>query len=158
GSHICPPIVHDGHIYFLTHENATLKKKKLWPELGLYCLTKDGEKLWNSGAEPMFGRGSMILADGKLIIRDSYYGKLYLVKPDPKGYRQLAVANPLNRFSHQQSPPHHDQVSRRSSRVPEALRLANSQPRESGLVKSNSYLDQDNWANSKSPQLQELRP
>ncbi|MDB4577446.1 PQQ-like beta-propeller repeat protein, partial [bacterium] len=98
GSHICPPIVHDGHIYFLTHENATLKKKKLWPELGLYCLTKDGEKLWNSGAEPMFGRGSMILADGKLIIRDSYYGKLYLVKPDPKGYRQLAVANP---FDHQ---------------------------------------------------------
>ncbi|NNM28123.1 MAG: PQQ-like beta-propeller repeat protein, partial [Akkermansiaceae bacterium] len=37
GSHIVPPIVHDGHIYFLTHENATLKKKNLWPQVGLYC-------------------------------------------------------------------------------------------------------------------------
>lgn len=95
GSHICPPILHEGHIYFLTHENVTLKKKKLWPELGLYCLTADGKKLWNSGAEPMFGRGSMILADGKLIIRDSYHGKLYLVKPDPKEFKNLAEANPF---------------------------------------------------------------
>lgn len=96
GSHICPPIVYEDHIYFLTHENATLKKKKIWPELGLYCLSNDGTKLWNSGAEPMFGRGSMILADGKLIIRDSYYGKLYLVKPDPKGFQKLAEANPFD--------------------------------------------------------------
>ena len=44
----------------------------------------------------MFGRGSMILADGKLIVRDSYAGKLYLVAPSPEGYRQLAVANPFN--------------------------------------------------------------
>lgn len=44
----------------------------------------------------MFGRGSMILADGKLIIRDSYYGKLYLVKPDPKGFQKLAEANPFD--------------------------------------------------------------
>ena len=96
GAHICPPIVHDGHIYFLTHENSTLKNKRVWPELGLNCITIDGETRWNSGAEPMFGRGSMILADGKLIIRDSYFGKLYLVKPDPKGYHQLAEANPFN--------------------------------------------------------------
>jgi hypothetical protein len=98
GSHICPPIVHDKHIYFLTHENATLTKKDIWPELGLNCVSVDGEKRWNTGAEPMFGRGSMILADGKLLIRDSYYGKLYLVEPSPRGYRQLAVANP---FDHQ---------------------------------------------------------
>jgi outer membrane protein assembly factor BamB len=96
GSHICPPIVHEGHLYFLTHENATLKKKALWPEVGLHCISVDGKQLWNTGAEPMFGRGSMILADGKLLIRDSYYGKLYLVQPSPDGYRQLAVANPFD--------------------------------------------------------------
>ncbi len=100
GSHICPPIVYDGHIYFLTHENGTLTDKRKWPDFGLNCITEDGEHLWRSGAEPMFGRGSMILADGKFIIRDSYYGKLYLVRPDPKGYRQLAVANP---FGHKRS-------------------------------------------------------
>ncbi len=55
-----------------------------------------GKKLWHTGAEPMFGRGSMILADGKLLIRDSYHGKLYMVKPTPQGYRQLAVANPFD--------------------------------------------------------------
>ncbi|MGI9242614.1 MAG: PQQ-binding-like beta-propeller repeat protein [Verrucomicrobiales bacterium] len=96
GSHICPPLVHDGHIYFLTHENVTLKDKSLWPELGLYCMTTDGKILWNSGEEPMFGRGSMILADGKLIIRDSYHGKLYLVNPHPGGYQELAAANPFD--------------------------------------------------------------
>lgn len=96
GSQICPPILYDEHIYFLTQENASLRDKRLWPDLGLYCITKDGERLWNTGAEPMFGRGSMILADGKLIIRDSFHGKLYLVRPDPEGYRQLAVANPFD--------------------------------------------------------------
>ena len=35
------------------------------------------------------------MADGKLVIRDSYFGKLYLVEPSPEGYRQLAVANPF---------------------------------------------------------------
>ena len=58
-------------------------------------MTADGKILWISGEEPMFGRGSMIFADGKLIIRDSYYGKLYLVKPDPAGFKQLASANPF---------------------------------------------------------------
>ena len=43
----------------------------------------------------MFGRGSMIIANGKLLIRDSYYGKLYMVAPSPDGYHQLAVANPF---------------------------------------------------------------
>lgn len=95
GSHICPPILHEGHIYFLAHENETLKNKRLMPEVGLHCLTAEGEVLWNTGAEPMFGRGSIILADGKFLIRDSYHGKLYMVKPDPKGYRQLASANPF---------------------------------------------------------------
>lgn len=96
GSHICPPVVHDGHIYFLTHENATLKKKKIWSEVGLNCISVDGKKRWHTGIDPMFGRGSMILADGKLLIRDSYYGKLYMVEPSPEGYRQLAVANPFD--------------------------------------------------------------
>ena len=95
GAHLCPPVVHDGHVYFLTHENGTVKKKNTWSEHGLNCMTADGEILWISGEEPMFGRGSMIFADGKLIIRDSYYGKLYLVKPDPAGFKQLASANPF---------------------------------------------------------------
>ena len=96
GAHICPPLVYEGHIYFLTHDNDTLKKKSLWPEVGLNCISASGEECWHTGAEPMFGRGSMILADGKLLIRDSYHGKLYLVEPSPKGYRQLAVANPFD--------------------------------------------------------------
>ena len=96
GAHICPPIVYQDHIYYLAHENATLKDKRLWPEVGLICITAPGEKRWNTGESPMFGRGSMIIADGKLLIRDSYYGKLYMAAPSPKGYRQLAVANPFS--------------------------------------------------------------
>ncbi len=96
GSQICPPIVFDGHIYYLSQENATLKRRTLWSEVGLTCITVDGVEKWVHGSEPMFGRGAMILADGKLIIRDSYHGLLYLVQPSPNGYQQHAVANPFN--------------------------------------------------------------
>jgi len=95
GAHICPPIVYQEHLYFLSHENATLKDKRIWPEVGLNCIDANGNKRWNTGSDPMFGRGSMIIADGKLLIRDSYYGKLYMVAPSPSGFRQLAVANPF---------------------------------------------------------------
>ncbi|MGI9241510.1 MAG: PQQ-binding-like beta-propeller repeat protein [Verrucomicrobiales bacterium] len=97
GSQICPPIVYQDNIYFLAHENDTLKDEDLWPEVGLHCVSTGGEKRWNTGGEPMFGRGSMIIADGKILIRDSYFGKLYMVAPSPDGYRQLAMANPFNR-------------------------------------------------------------
>ena len=95
GSHLCAPIVYQEHLYFLAHENATLKDKKTWPEVGLTCIATNGKPQWNTGADPMFGRGSMIIANGKLLIRDSYYGKLYMVAPSPDGYHQLAVANPF---------------------------------------------------------------
>ena len=96
GSHLCAPIVYQEHLYLLSHENATLKDKRIWPEVGLTCINVNGKQRWNTGVEPMFGRGSMIIADGKLLIRDSYHGKLYMVAPSPEGYRQLAVANPFD--------------------------------------------------------------
>ena len=44
---------------------------------------------------PLFDKGSMILADGVIIATDGA-NSLYLIDPDPDGYKQLASAKLLN--------------------------------------------------------------
>ena len=54
------------------------------------CMDLDGNEVWRTGAEPFFGRGNAIAADGVLYIQDGHSGVLRVVEPDPNGYRQLA--------------------------------------------------------------------
>lgn len=75
------PIYHQGYLYGF--DNATLKcidiaaNREQWKQRG-------------------FGQGSLILADGKLIVLGEK-GKLALIKADPSQYTELDRARPLNR-------------------------------------------------------------
>jgi hypothetical protein len=50
--------------------------------------------MWKTKREPEFNKGSMILADG-LILATNGGKALYLIEPDPKGFKPLASAELL---------------------------------------------------------------
>jgi len=78
-NHFSSSVVHGDHIYGF--DNATLK-----------CIsTADAARGW---AKRGFGKGSLILADGKLIVL-SDRGQLLLVKADAESYRQLGSVQAL---------------------------------------------------------------
>jgi outer membrane protein assembly factor BamB len=73
-------VLHNGHIYGF--DNSVLK-----------CLVAaTGEEKWK---ESGFGHGSLILADGHLIVL-SERGKLSLVEATPAGYREKGNSQPLS--------------------------------------------------------------
>jgi outer membrane protein assembly factor BamB len=73
-------VLHDGHIYGF--DNSVLK-----------CLVAaTGEEKWK---ESGFGHGSLILAEGHLIVL-SERGKLSLVEATPAGYREKGSSQPLS--------------------------------------------------------------
>ena len=94
GSQVHPPHVVGEYLYILMNENANYKTRIQREESGgLACLRlQDGSEVWRTGNDPYLGRGSMIMADGKLIIQDGHNGLLRMVSPMPKGYRQLGEA------------------------------------------------------------------
>ena len=93
GAQIHTPILFEDHIYLIVNENRNLQPRSKQKEGGLMCMTKDGAVKWRTGANPNFGRGGMVLADGKLVIQDGNTGNVHLVKPDPSGYKELGRAN-----------------------------------------------------------------
>lgn len=73
-------VMHNGHIYGF--DNSVLK-----------CIVAaTGEEKWK---ESGFGHGSLILADGHLIVL-SERGKLSLVEATPAGYREKGSSQPLS--------------------------------------------------------------
>ncbi len=48
-----------------------------------------GEVKWKTGEEPLFSKGGAVLADGLLLATDGNT-KLYLIDPDPSGFKPLA--------------------------------------------------------------------
>ncbi len=86
-SQMANPILHKGHIYALGND------KKHEP--GLVCMDLDGKVLWQTGDNPNFGWGNLLLADSKLYVIEGDKGTVHLVEPDPKSYRELARAKLL---------------------------------------------------------------
>ncbi len=86
GSHTQPPILYKDHLYaqYTTNERSD----------GLVCMTMDGQVKWKTGEEPPFSKGGAILADGLLLATDGNT-KLYLIDPDPAGFKPLASADLL---------------------------------------------------------------
>ena len=58
---------------------------------GYVCMTMNGEVKWKTSEEPPFNKGGAILADGLLLATDGNT-KLYLIEPDPAGFKPLASA------------------------------------------------------------------
>ncbi len=86
GGHTKPPILIDGYFY---SQYGTNNKRD-----GLCCMNMDGEIMWKTKRDPAFDKGSMILADG-LILATNGTTMLYLIDPDPSGFKPLASATML---------------------------------------------------------------
>ncbi len=83
GDQTKPPVLYKGHFYAQYGTNARRD--------GMVCMNMDGEILWKTKRSPDFNKGSMILADGLLLATDGARS-LYLVEPDPSGYKEIASA------------------------------------------------------------------
>ena len=86
GSHTQPPLLFKDHFFshYTTNERGD----------GLVCMTMDGQVKWKTGEDPAFVRGGSLLADGLLLTTDGNT-KLYLIEPDPSGFKPLASAEVL---------------------------------------------------------------
>lgn len=83
GSHTQPPILYKDHFYT---QYTTNERKD-----GLVSMSMSGEVKWKTGQEPAFVRGGAILAEGLLLATDGSK-KLYMIEPDPAGFKVLASA------------------------------------------------------------------
>jgi outer membrane protein assembly factor BamB len=86
GDHTKPPILYNGYFYA---QFSTNSKRD-----GLVCMNMDGKVMWKTGREPLFDKGSMILAEGLIIATDGRT-TLYLIEPDPSGFKPIASAQLL---------------------------------------------------------------
>lgn len=86
GDQTKPAILHKGYFYAQFGTNGTRD--------GLTCMNMDGEIMWKTKRDPDFNKGSMILADGLILATDGAKS-LYLIEPDPSGFKPLASAKVL---------------------------------------------------------------
>jgi outer membrane protein assembly factor BamB len=88
GTHVHPAILYNGHLYGHCSTNETKD--------GMVCMDLDGKIKWKTDSSPLFDKGGMLLADGLILTVDGKEGILYLVEPDPAGFKPLASAKLLN--------------------------------------------------------------
>jgi outer membrane protein assembly factor BamB len=81
GEHTKPPILYNGYFYGQFSTNSRRD--------GLECMSMDGKVMWATRRAPLFDKGSMILADGLILATDGNK-TLYLIQPDPSGFKPLA--------------------------------------------------------------------
>lgn len=86
GDHTKPPILLNGYFYAQFSTNGKRD--------GLVCMDMNGKIMWKTKNEPRFDKGSMVLADGLILATDGT-NKLYLIEPDPAGFKALASADLL---------------------------------------------------------------
>ncbi len=86
GDHTKPPVLFNGYFYAQFSTNGKRD--------GLVCMNMDGKIMWKTKNAPKFDKGSMILADGLILATDGT-NKLYLIEPDPAGFKPLASADLL---------------------------------------------------------------
>lgn len=86
GSHTQPPILHKDHFYV----QYTINERSD----GLACMSMDGQVKWKTGDEPAFNKGGAILV-GSLLLATDGNKMLYLIEPDPSGFKPLASAELL---------------------------------------------------------------
>ena len=85
------PIFHDGYVYAVRTNGE------------LACLDTNGTIKWTSGKTDRYGKGPLLLADGRLYVMDEK-ATLTLVAASPDGYNRLARANVIARGRHSWAP------------------------------------------------------
>ena len=86
GDQTKPPLLIDGYFYAQFGTNSRRD--------GLVCMSMDGEIMWKTKRDPDFNKGSMIYADGLILATDGAKS-LFLIDPDPSGFKPLASAEVL---------------------------------------------------------------
>ncbi len=86
GEHTKPPIYYNGYFYAQYTNNERRD--------GLVCMSEDGKIMWKTGRTPVFDKGSMILVDNLILATDGQT-TLYLIEPDPTGFKPIASASIL---------------------------------------------------------------
>jgi outer membrane protein assembly factor BamB len=86
GDHTKPPVMFNGYFYA---QFSTNSKRD-----GLACMDMDGKVMWKTMRKPLFDKGSMILVDGLILATDGAK-TLYLIEPDPSGFKLLASSEVL---------------------------------------------------------------
>jgi outer membrane protein assembly factor BamB len=86
GDQTKPPVFHEGYFYAQYGTNSRRD--------GMVCMSIDGRIMWKTKRSPEFNKGSMILADGLFLATDGRK-TLYLIEPDPSGFKPLASAELL---------------------------------------------------------------
>lgn len=86
GDQTKPPILHNGYFYAQYGTNSRRD--------GLVCMNMEGRIMWSTRRSPDFNKGSMILVDGLILATDGRKA-LYLIEPDPSGFKALASAEVL---------------------------------------------------------------
>ncbi|WP_419194304.1 PQQ-binding-like beta-propeller repeat protein [Novipirellula herctigrandis] len=90
GTHIHPPILHDGHFY--AHCSDSRGRQD-----GLTCMSLDGEVKWQSKKSPIFNKGGFIIADDLIISVDGKFGILYLTEANPNQFTILSKVRLLDK-------------------------------------------------------------
>jgi outer membrane protein assembly factor BamB len=86
GDQTKPPLLYNGYFYA---QYSTNNRRD-----GLVCMSMDGRIMWKTKRSPNFNKGSMILADGLILATDGEK-TLYLIEPDPTGFKPIASAELL---------------------------------------------------------------
>ena len=80
------PLLYNGYFYA---QYGTNNRRD-----GMVCMNMNGQIMWKTKRAPDFNKGSMILADGVILATDGAK-TLYLVQPDPSGFKAIASAELL---------------------------------------------------------------
>jgi len=88
GTHVHPPVLYKGHLYGHCTTNSRRD--------GMACMSVDGKLKWKTGTSPVFDKGGFILVDDLILSVDGRDGILYLIEPNPEGFKKLASADLLD--------------------------------------------------------------
>jgi outer membrane protein assembly factor BamB len=80
------PLLYNGYFYA---QYGTNNRRD-----GMVCMDMNGQIMWKTKRAPDFNKGSMVLADGLILATDGAK-TLYLVQPDPSGFKTIASAELL---------------------------------------------------------------
>ncbi len=89
GTHVHPPVYQDGHLY----GNCTTNTGRTD---GMVCMSIDGTVKWKTAKDPLFDKGGLLLVDGLILGLDGNKGWLYMIEPNPNGFKPLAKAKVLD--------------------------------------------------------------
>ena len=98
GTHVHPSVLYKGHFY--GHGTTNSRRDSMT------CMSVDGKLKWKTGRDPVFDKGGFILVDNLILSvnggassgrsEEGKGGILYLIEPNPEGFKKLASVDLLN--------------------------------------------------------------